>query len=884
MLPHPIRAIQRSAAHNMIRIKVLVGCRIAACMIPGCRIVPWLAVFWLGYHPAKIEAAQLPLASVKYFNPYQNPINWGGWGSAIYQGSGASVSNVNGTVPVNNLSGTQALVLDSVNPPGGWWNVLFKISGNSLNYLRTGTNPAIHLRLKWSAIPTNGAWNMNVQIGSATLPLNQYVSASTNLWQEVYIPASDFKAANASLDLTRIWQIAFYAAGNYRDRCTLSIAALELVPSTAQLQYTEFAKVNQLGYAPLMPDKLAVVSWETGTIPSAPTRFQIVNVTNSQIVLTGAVTQFVPPNIWQAPGWPQDGDVNYQADFGALRTPGMYRLELPELGAQSVDFAIATNVYHGLFRDALRFFYYSRASVPIGGPNAEGYARVALHPATNATYNYSPTLGHFNFGSNTNRDVHGSWFDAGDTHIDVPNTATACWFLLETLRDFGQNVPGNSLNLPESGPSRSDLVPLISWGVDWFKRMQNTNGSVHHYLRGNPNTGVQQISDISSFSTACAAALFAKAYVVMGNALPPDQSADLLTRAQLAWTWLQSNPNMVQPRLQLSNGVDPGGDDTSWGDANFDRRCRAFAAVELFEATGDAQFNSFFTTQFSQNGNSPLNGSAWGANATGFGSDNVISYLNHPLNFAFLDYARSARAVNTTIKATLKNAFLHQADVLTNYTRLSGYRVPMLYPYHLFWGSSGGVLVPSAMVLSRAFEWTGNSSYHRDAIQSLHFICGRNPVNRVFVSGYGDYQHGSDFYSQFWTNLLQQPPGYLGGNIHVDGSAKMVVQYPWKRFINTQDADMSEPGVYWNSAFAWLAGYAANDAVPPTLQVTTSPGEIGISWPLRSISYALERAPNLQPGTAWSAVTNAASLSNRVWQVALPFQGANQNYYRLRAP
>lgn len=65
-----------------------------------------------------IHAEELPLASVRYFNPYQNPASWGGWGSAIYQGGGASVRNVNGTVPVDNLTGIQALVLDTVNPPG----------------------------------------------------------------------------------------------------------------------------------------------------------------------------------------------------------------------------------------------------------------------------------------------------------------------------------------------------------------------------------------------------------------------------------------------------------------------------------------------------------------------------------------------------------------------------------------------------------------------------------------------------------------------------------------------------------------------------------------------------------------------------------------------
>jgi len=839
----------------------------------------WLSV-WLA---TSVSGAQLPLASVRYFNPYQNPTNWGGWGSAIYQGSGASVRNVNGTVPVEDVDGTKALVLDAVNPPGGYWNVLFKVSGNPLNFLRIGTNPAIHLRLKWSAIPTNNAWNMNLLVEGASLPLNSYVTASTSVWQEVYLPASDFMTAKPSLDLTRVWLIGLFAAGNYRDHCVLNIAALDVVPSPTQVQYSEFVKVNQVGYAPLA-SKLAVVSWETGTLTSPPTGFQVVNVTNSQVVLTGALTKFVAPGIWQAPGWTLDGDTNYQADFSSLRTQGNYRIEVPELGAKSVGFVIATNVYQSLVRDALRFFYYARSGVPIESPYAEGFTRPASYANnTNASYNYSATFGHFNFGGNTNRDVHGCWFDAGDTHVDVPNTATASWFLLETFRDFHGLVPPDGLNLPESDSERSDLVPMIYWGLDWLKRMQNADGSVHHYVRTGPNGGAvsQQVSDISSFATAGAAAIFAKAYAILGNELDEAQKVDLLLRAQLSWAWLQAHPNMVQPRLPLQNGIDPGADDTSWGDANYDRRCRAFAAVELFEATGDPAFHSYFVALFNQNGNSPINGAAFGGNQTGYGSDNVITYLNHALNFAFMDYIRSSQAVSAGTRTILKNAFIHQADVLTNYTALSGYRIPMLYPGHLYWGSSGGVLAPSAMVLARAYEWTGNTNYHEAAEQALHFVCGRNPVNRVFVSGHGDYQHSSDFYSQFWTNLLHQPPGHLGGNINVEGSAKPVVEHPWKRFINTQDADMTEPGVYWNSAFAWLAGYVQHDATPPALSITVSSNSISLSWPLRAAPFDLHAATNFSQGS-WTKVTQQPVVTNLNATVVLP-GNSNSAYYRLQA-
>lgn len=835
---------------------------------------------------ASVFADQLPLASVRYFNPYQNPTNWGGWGSAIYQGAGAVVRNVNGTVPVDDVGGTTALVLDSVNPPGGYWNVLFKVSGNSLNFFRTGTNPAVHLRLKWSAIPTNNAWNMDINVEGAQVPLSAYVTASTSDWQDVYIPASDFIAADPGVDLSRVWLIKLAAAGHHTDQCVLNIAALDLVPSATQLDYTEFVKVNQVGYAPLMGRKLGVVSWEPGMLTNPPSSFRIVNVTNSQVVLTGALSEFAAPPIWQAPGWTLDGDENYQANFDALQTPGAYRLEVPELGVQSPDFVIATDAYQDLFRDVLRFFYYSRSGVPIAAPHAEGFTRDALYANnTNAPYNYSPIHGHFNFGTNTTRDAHGCWFDAGDTHVDVPNTATACWFLLEAFREFESSIPAYRLNLPESDSQQSDLVPLIFWGIDWLKRMQNADGSVHHYVRTDSGgtSQPQGVSDISSFAAACAAAVFAKAHAVLGNTLDPAESADLLARAQLSWAWLQANPNMVQPRLPLQSGVDPGSDDSSWGNATYDRRCRALSAVELFEATGQASFNNFFVNQFNQNGGSPLNGPVFGANQTGYGSDNVMSYLNHTLNLAFLDYAHSDLAVDATTQTTLRNAFLHQADVLTNYTALSGYRIPMLYPWHLYWGSSGGVLAPSGVVLARAFEWTGDSRYHEAAMDALHFICGRNPVNRVFVSGHGDSQHSSDFYSQFWTDLLQQPPGYLGGNINVDGSAKPVVEHPWKRLINTQDANMTEPGVYWNSPFAWLVGYAVEDATLPELEIASVPGGLSLSWPLRSAAFALHQTPDLVPPVTWTLVNNTPALSNGTFRV-LQTNSAPAGFYSLRVP
>ena len=81
-----------------------------------------------------------------------------------------------------------------------------------------------------------------------------------------------------------------------------------------------------------------------------------------------------------------------------------------------------------------------------------------------------------------------------------------------------------------------------------------------------------QVSDTSSFSAACAAGTFAKAYAVLGSALTPAQASNYLYCARLSWQWLTNNPAPAWPRLPLVNGVDGGGWDTNsyWGTTNDD--------------------------------------------------------------------------------------------------------------------------------------------------------------------------------------------------------------------------------------------------------------------------------------------------------------------------
>lgn len=45
--------------------------------------------------------------------------------------------NIGGTDTGGQSVGIYALVLDAVNPPGAYWSVFFKVTGNPLNWSRT---------------------------------------------------------------------------------------------------------------------------------------------------------------------------------------------------------------------------------------------------------------------------------------------------------------------------------------------------------------------------------------------------------------------------------------------------------------------------------------------------------------------------------------------------------------------------------------------------------------------------------------------------------------------------------------------------------------------------------------------------------------------------
>jgi hypothetical protein len=222
-----------------------------------------------------------------------------------------------GPVPVNMSIGNGSLVFTTTRPNGsGWCNIQIKMDwGKSINYLRYGDDPLLHLRIKWGAIATGAdykillyddhqIWNKHAIYNqetktysshSAGVYLSDYVVPSTSAWQDVYIPMSQFTASNPDIDLTKIVFIEFSAIGNYSTANTIYLEKIRIIRDESN-QYNDMIKVNQLGYLPNLR-KLAIVSYLTGAVSSAPTYFQLKNSDTGAVAYQGNLSLDTPTTL-----------------------------------------------------------------------------------------------------------------------------------------------------------------------------------------------------------------------------------------------------------------------------------------------------------------------------------------------------------------------------------------------------------------------------------------------------------------------------------------------------------------------------------------------------------------------------------------------------------
>jgi endoglucanase len=583
--------------------------------------------------------------------------------------------------------------------------------------------------------------------------------------------------------------------------------------------------VDQFGYLP-DGEKIAVIrdpqtGFDAASSFTPGATYALVNATSGARVYTAA------PAAWNGGATDSSsGDKAWWFTFTSVTTPGDYYVLDVDKNVRSYPFTIGDAVYRDVLKQAVRMLFYQRAGQAKDAAHAgAGWTDAASF--TGALQDHHCRLYSDKNNAATERDLWGGWYDAGDLN---KYTSWTAGYVETLLRAYAENptIWSDDYEIPESGNGIPDVLDEAMWGLAFLGRMQGSDGSVLSIV-GEPAasppstaTGQSLYGPASTSATLATAAAFATAARVLrlpGVAALNSAADDSLMRAKSAWTWAVANPAVIFKNNDgASAGLGSGQQETDDYGRLVDK---LDAAAQLFAATGDAAYATFFDGNYAQ-----LHLVTYG---------NYVSPWDMQGQDAALDYADAAGATAATGKA-IRDAYLAGAKSSGNLGAITGNQDPYLaYMKDYVWGSNStksniGDLF--AAVVAHKLDAASNADMTRAASRYVHYLHGTNPLSIVYLTNM--YAHGAEscanemFHTWFadgsaaWDRVGKStygpPPGYLTGG--------------------------PNPGYDWDGCCPSGCGSTANNAICTAESITPPKGQpaqksykdFNTAWPLDSWS------------------------------------------------
>ena len=530
--------------------------------------------------------------------------------------------------------------------------------------------------------------------------------------------------------------------------------------SSAVFAQNQSIHLNSLGFLPQSTKKASIVG-ETKS-------FVIKQITDQSVVFKGNVSSSV---------FQKDVNQNVSvADFSSYTKSGKYYLETAE-GTKSIAFEISPKVYNQAFYTSMRGFYLWRCGTAVEGVhNGIHYTHDACH-LEDGHEDYQGKPGE-------RRDGTKGWHDAGDYGKYVVNAGITVGMMFMAWDQFQNNLKKFSLDLPETAKGYPDFLKELKWETDWLLTMQYTDGSgkVSHKLtrknfepfcKPEEDKEKRYFTDWSSAATADFVAMMAQAARYFE---PYDKtySQKCLTAAQLSYQFLKDN---LQDKGFVQGDFKTGGYQTT------DKDDRLWAAAEMWETTGNAEFLKDFEQQ---------------AEALSFKIDEDWDW-GDVSNLGMFQYALSKKTgKNPEILKTIRTNIVEVANSISKNAAGDVYARPLIRYY---WGCNG-TIARQVLNLQVANKISPDKKYIQTSQDAIAHIFGRNYYNRSFVTGLGinpamnphDRRSGSD-------NEVQPWPGYIVGGGHSATG--------WND--KQEDYSTNEIAINWQGALVYaLAGFIGN--------------------------------------------------------------------------
>jgi len=471
--------------------------------------------------------------------------------------------------------------------------------------------------------------------------------------------------------------------------------------------------VNSVGFLPNL-DKKASVKVVQSQIdgPASPDSFTVARALDDSIVFRGRLGNNVIASSSDT------RDTVRIADFTALREPGRYYIA--SHGLTSVEFDIGDNAFNEAYRAMMLGMYLWRCGTVVNAEyNGKTYAHAECH-INDGNLQY--------VGGGGTRDAAGGWHDAGDFNKYVVNSGVSTGLLLKAWEHHGEvldrvNLESDNIKSAarEASFAKEGGIPPylaeIKWNIDWVAKMQLDDGKVSHklstldfcgYIMPNEETETRYFTPWGSPATGAFVGILAQASRIY-KPYDAELAQSWLEKAKASYEVLMANPNTAPNQSGFSTG----------GYGAHDSTFRRWAAVELWETTGEEKYLNDYE-------NAPIT--------------NVYAHLGWAdvQVLAAMTYLWSEREGRRQSRVdSLRNNVITAANSFVTATNSNGYGRASGYYY---WGAHGA-FTASTYLLNTAAKLTASETdrqrYRNAGHEILGHIFGRNYFNRSYVTGVG---------------------------------------------------------------------------------------------------------------------------------------------------